>query len=179
MEEKNLYTPEQLEKLKKLRQLSDAERRTKKDLLESNKRFSEQFDSILEIDEKVFYKQKIGVISAREKKTNNSARGFYYLYTVKSGIETFENVQRFQITKRVVPNYDHVEVTDQIKDTPTKKLLSWYRRISYSPGYWPEDYVGQPENLELQLKAELSRREHVPSKREGQKYRSKKTSKKK
>lgn len=186
MEEKLLYTEEQLEKLEKLRNLSAAEKRANTDRIKHAWIYN-NLDEPLAIGEKVFYEDMHCIISDRTQKEKvgrfSKKDKYYYLYEVKQGVTIFKNVQRYHLRKRVVKNYDDVVVSEEIKKLDTKRVLSWYRSIAYK-SYWDDDIDVDPNDpemqfLELQLKAELSRREHIPSKKEGSLLRRLKAKKKK
>ena len=186
MEEKLLYTEEQLEKLEKLRNLSAAEKRANTDRIKHAWIYN-NLDEPLAIGEKVYYNGLSCIISDRTRKEKvgrfSKNDKYYYLYEVKQGITIYKNVQRYSLRKRSVQNYDNVIISENIKALDTKRLLSWYRSVAYK-SIWDDDMDIDPNDpemqfLELQLKAELSKREHIPSKKEKSIIRRQKAKKKK
>ena len=86
---------------------------------------------------------------------------------------------------KIKPNYSNVGIGEDVKEMSTRKLLdelNWVRPRHYYDwvnGELDDDKSETNENYELQLKAELSKREHIPTKLQAKELRRKLAKKKK
>ena len=71
---------------------------------------------------------------------------------------------------KIRPNYSNVGIGEDVKEMTTRYLISELKEIRYKSG---------SEEYDLQLRAELSKREHIPTKKENKKIRQESAKRKK
>lgn len=169
--ESTLYSAEQLEKLNRLRD----ENKIKLPKIITKSEYYASFKN----GDKVYFNNESGVITYCHKPNKEG----HLQFTVNAhGKETklvnpfkqtfqpfssfYNDEKKLYLSKRKMDNYDCVEVPTHVSKLSTKELLNYldYCRKSV----WR--YI--PNNIdEMHLRAELSRREHVPNKIEAKKKR--------
>lgn len=163
-----LYSDEKLERLNKLRYESSFK-------LPKIRTMYDYYSSFKKGD-KVYLNNESGVITYCHKPNSKGELKFTVNVHGKETkfINPFEKIfipySRYEktlyLSKRKVTNYEMVEVPEHVKELDTKKLLNI---LDYCrKGAW----VCVPDNIdEMHIRAELSTREHVTSKKESKKKR--------
>ena len=96
--------------------------------------------------------------------------------------ERFDKEKKFKDEHYLAPNgtwkskiktdYSNVGIGEDVKEMTTKKLLSELHDIRFRYCWWNDDVEDEKnEEYELQLRAELNTREHLPKKDERKKIR--------
>jgi hypothetical protein len=155
-----VYTSEQEEKIEKLREQNEAERRQKHTQMERMSNIPAY--QPLKVSDPVFLRLESKTISGYIMEIDETDR-WKKLYTVKTPLGTVKNVPSNSIQLRHVEDLSHIVIPDEIKEYTTAHLLQILQ--GYRKG-WSHAYWGTlPFSREV-VKAELRRRPHVPTKRE-------------
>lgn len=165
--ESQLYTDEQLKKLKELRGDNNIKL--------PNLITMHDYYSSFKPGEKVYFNNEPGIVTYCHKPNSDGELQF----TIKVRHKETKLVNPFKTTftygypkmslyvsKRSITNYEGVEVPEKVKSLSTKELLNYLRWINVSNWDNVPDYMD-----ELHVRAELSTREHVPNRIERKKER--------
>lgn len=155
----DMYTPEQEEKLQKLREKREIERlevyNRRKNEDEHNKRWG------LHVNDPVYVTIKGKTVCGYITRVDG------YIYDVKTPYGVVEKLLRSEIRKREVENLDDVVIPEELKTYTTVKLLELlkWRRMGYTHKLSNGVVVTRE-----QLKAELKTRPHISNKNEKKIY---------
>lgn len=163
--EKEYRTPQELERIAMLRESRDVAKVMKPFILQPG----EPHERLRwEVGKKIHCKHGNGIVSFREVVDG------LYKYKVKVGRKEFEELSYEDIRPREIQDLSQVKVSEDIKSMATDRLLREFRSLNT----FKYGTHGTLYGRALELKAELSKREHVPNKKEKQEIR-RKTSKNK
>ncbi len=143
-----IYTPEQQEKLYKLRN-EVYERAYGFDELE---RLKKEYSDSFSIGQKVYYNNRIGVITFKHENKNNKEQ----FWSVKIENTEYRYISGTRLLNRVSEDLSHIEVNKELDKLSTVKLLKMYKRkmkFNYGQG-------------DIKIKRILQDREHVEKKGE-------------
>lgn len=155
----DMYTPEQEEKLQKLREKREIERLQVYDQRKNEEEYNKRWG--LHVNDPVYVTIKGKTVCGYITRVDG------YIYDVKTPYGVVEKLLRSEIRKRVVENLDNVVVPEELKTFTTVKLLELLRL--YRVGYTHKLSNGIVVTKE-QLKAELKNRPHIPAKNEKKVY---------
>lgn len=165
--EKQIWTTEQLEKLKALRDLREASNAKRRADIKENSEFKAKRDAMtLKVGDKVKFRftaknlpQKMGVIVKirTDKKTGSTICDARFSNVLFEGIPEWILRKSFQTKANIIAWVDklekYVKLAAEYQEMPTKKLLSMYKANRFTD----EGII---------MKHELSKREHVEKRSE-------------
>lgn len=161
--EKRIWTPEQLNKISKLRESAAVAKTMKPHIITPGEPFEKK---TFKVTDKVMHQGHRGVVTKRELSESGA-----YVYEMKSRDRVFEGLHYSDMTPFVKDDLSHIEIPEDIKGMKTEAILAQYRTLRVN---------GDTRSMRgMQLKAELNNRPHVPNKKERQVERKKSKNKNK
>lgn len=143
--EEIIYTDDQLEKLRELRDEKEKSSNYWTNLNELNK-FKKEYSDNFKVGEPVYYKNSYGIITFKHKTKDNKKNS---LWSVKVNDTEFRYVDGARLSKRTIEDLSNIPIDKELNKLSTEKLLKMYKKSRFR-GFG-----------DIRIKRILNEREHI------------------
>ena len=143
--EEIIYTDDQLEKLRELRDEKEKSSNYWTNLNELNK-FKKEYSDNFKVGEPVYYKNSYVIITFKHKTKDNKKNS---LWSVKVNDTEFRYVDGARLSKRTIEDLSNIPIDKELNKLSTEKLLKMYKKSRFR-GFG-----------DIRIKRILNEREHI------------------